>query len=66
MSSNDNTDCINEPDGDYDSEHDSDRDMYMEDDMDAPYGVDLHGDVDIEMGGNNQEKEDEEEENEKV
>jgi len=30
-----------------DPEHDSDIDLWMEDDVDTPYGIDLNGNVDI-------------------
>jgi len=48
MSSSSDVDTkCNESDGEYDSEHDSDVDIRMEDDVDAPDGVDLDGDVDM-------------------
>jgi len=60
ISSDDDTDSA-ELDGEYDSE--LDVDMCMEDDVDAPDGVDIHGDVDMERDG--EDGEDEEEEDEK-
>ena len=39
ISSDDDTDST-ESDGEYDSEHDTDEDMLMEDDVDAPDVVD--------------------------
>jgi len=63
ISSDDDTDCA-ESDGEYDSERDSDVDMRMEDDVDAPDGVDLHGDVHMERGGEDEDDEEEEDEKE--
>ena len=63
-SSDDDTDFTEKLDGEYDSQHDSDRDMCMEDDVDAPWGVDLDSDVDMERDGDDEEEEDEEEEDE--
>ena len=51
-------------DGEYDWEHDSDADMRMEDDVDAPDSVDLDGNVDMERDGDDEEEEDGEEEDE--
>jgi hypothetical protein len=52
-------------DSEYDSELDPAVDMRMEDDVDSPDGVDLDGNVDMEMDGEDEEEEDEEEEDEK-
>jgi hypothetical protein len=41
-------------DWEYDSEFDPDLDMCMEDDVDAPDGVDLDGDVDRERDGDDE------------
>jgi hypothetical protein len=60
--SDDDTDSA-ESDSEYDSEHDSDVEMHMEDDVDAPDGVDLDGDVDKKRDG--EDEEDDEEEDEK-
>jgi len=60
ISSEQNTDST-ESDGEYDSKHDPDQDMCMEDDVDAPDGVDLDGDVDMEKDGDDEEEEDEDE-----
>ena len=62
ISTSDDTDST-ESDSKYDSELDSDLDLCMQDDADAPDGVHLDGDVDIERDG--EDKEDEEEEDEK-
>ena len=43
ISPDDDTDSTEESDGQYDSEHDSDVDMCMEDDWDAPHAVDFSG-----------------------
>ena len=51
--------------GKYDSEHDSNVDMHMADDVDALDGIDLDRNVDMERDGNDEEKEDDEEEDEK-
>jgi len=64
MSSDDDTDSTEQSDSKYDSEHDSDVDMRMENDVDAPDGVELDGDVDMARDGDAEEEEDEEEENE--
>ena len=63
ISSDDDTDS-SESDGEYDSEHDSDVYMHMENDVHAPDGIDLHGDVDMERDGDNTEEDDEQEEDE--
>jgi hypothetical protein len=53
--------------GEYDSELDPTVDMCMrDDDVDAPDGVDLNDDVDMERDGDDDEEEDEEKEDEKV
>jgi len=48
--SDDDTDST-ESDGEYYLEHDTDVDMRMEDKVDAPDGVDLDADVDMELDG---------------
>jgi hypothetical protein len=63
ISSDDDTDCT-EADGEYNSEHDSNVDMRMEDDVNAPEGVDLDGDVDMETDGDDEEEEDQKTEDE--
>jgi hypothetical protein len=63
ISSDDNTDST-ESDGKYDSELDLNVELRMEDDVDAPDGVDLDGDVDMERDGDDEEEEDEEKEDE--
>jgi len=62
ISSDDHTDSTEESEGEYDSEHDSDATMRMEDDGHAPDGVDLDSDVDMEMDHDDEEDADEEEE----
>ena len=62
MSSDDNTDFTDKSDGDYDSEHDSEVDMCMEDYVDTAYGIDLDGDVHMERDSDDDEEEDDEEE----
>jgi len=64
ISSDDDTDSTEESDGKYDSVHDSDVDMCMENDVDALDGVELDGDVDMARDSDDEEEEDEEEENE--
>jgi len=69
ISSDDDIDSTEESDSKYDSEHDYDLDMRMEDDVDAPYGIVLDGNVDMEWAGDDEEEEpgeedDEEEEDE--
>ena len=64
ISSDDNTDST-ESDGEYDSEHDLDEHMGMQDYVDAPDGIDLDGDVDMERDSGDEEEENEEEEDEK-
>jgi len=63
ISSDDDTDST-EADGEYDSELDPVLDMRMEDDVDAPDGVDLDSDVDMERDGDDEEEEDETKEDE--
>ena len=46
ISSDDDTDFPEESDGEYDSEHDTHVVIGTEDDVDAPDGIDLDGDVD--------------------
>jgi len=43
--SSDNYTGSTESDCEYDSELDADKDMYMQDEVAAPDGVDLYGDV---------------------
>jgi len=62
-SSDEDTDST-ESDRKYDSEWDSDVDMRLEDDVDAPDGVDLDGDVNMEIDGEDEEDEAEEDEKE--
>jgi len=64
ISSEDDVDCTKESDGEYDSEHDSDKDMSMADDVVALCGVDLDGDVDIDRDGDDKEEDDAEEDDE--
>ena len=64
ISSNDDTDST-ESDGEYDSELHPDVNMRMEDDVDAPDGVDLDGDVDMKRDGDDEEEQDEEEKDDK-
>jgi hypothetical protein len=63
ISSDDDTDST-ESDGEYDSELDPDVVMCIEDDVDAPDGVDLDGDVDMERDGDDEAEEDEKKEDE--
>ena len=51
ISSNDDTDSTEKSDGEYDSELDPDVNMRMEAYLEAPDGVDLDGDVDMERDG---------------
>jgi len=62
MSSHDDTYSTHGPDGEYNSEHECDVDMRMEDDVYALYGVDLDGDVDMERDGDDGAEQDEEQE----
>jgi len=48
ISSDDDTDSTEESDSEFDSELDPDVDMRMEDDVEAPDGVDLDGNVHME------------------
>jgi len=59
----DDTDST-ESDNKYDSEHDPDVDMLMEDDVNEPDGVDLNGDADTRRDSGDEEVEDEHEEDE--
>jgi hypothetical protein len=63
ISSEDDTEST-ESDGKYDSELDPNVDMRMDDDVDAPDGIELEGDVDIERDSDNDEEDDEEKEDE--
>jgi hypothetical protein len=58
ISSDDNTHYTEELDGKYDSNHDSDIDHSLEDNVDGPYGVALDGIVDMEWDGDDEEEED--------
>jgi hypothetical protein len=49
ISSDDRTDSTEGPDGNYNSEHHSHVDMSMEDEVDAPDGVDLDNNAQMEM-----------------
>jgi hypothetical protein len=62
--SHDDTDSTKESDGDYDTEHYSNLDMRMEDDVDALDGIDLDCDGDMERDSGNVEGKDEAEEDE--
>jgi len=62
--SDDDTDCTMEYDGKYVSQHQFHLDVNMQDDVDALCGIDLHGDVDMERDGDDEEEQDEEEEDE--
>ena len=64
ISSNDDSDSTEESDCKYNSEHHSDEDMCMEDDVDALCSIVLDRDVDIERDSDNAEEEDQEEEEE--
>ena len=64
ISSDDETDTTEESYIEYDSELDSDVDMRMEHDVDAPDGVDSDGDADMVTDGDDEEEEDEQEEDE--
>jgi len=63
ISSENDTDST-ESDGKYDSENQPDVDMRLEDDVDAPDGVHLDGDVDMDWDGDNEAEQDEEEQDE--
>jgi len=60
VSPDDDPDSTEESDGEYDSELDCDVDIRMEDDVDAPDGVDLDSDVDMEWESGDEEQKDEE------
>ena len=64
VSSDDDTDSTAKSDCEYVSEHDFDVDMRMENDVDAPDGVNLDGHVDMERDGDDDEEEDDEEDDE--
>jgi hypothetical protein len=67
ISSDNDPGSTEKSDGEYDSELDPGVDMRMrDDDVDAPHGVDLNDDVDMERDGDDDEEEDEEKEDEKV
>jgi len=55
ISADDERHCSEELDDEYKSEHDSDVDMCMADDVDTLYGVDLDGDLDMEKDSDDQE-----------
>jgi len=61
ISSDEHTDSTEKSNGEYDSEHDSNVGMHMEDDVDTPDCVDLDGDVDMERESDDDEEEDEDE-----
>jgi len=61
ISPGDDTDST-KSDGEYDSEHDPDVDMGMEDNVDEPNGVDLHSDFDMDRDGDDDKEQDVEEE----
>ena len=54
IASDDDTDSTKESVGKYDTALDSDVVMRMEDDVDAPDGIGLDGDVDIETDGDDE------------
>ena len=60
-SSDDDTLFTKQSGAKYDSKHDSDVDLRMDDNVDAPYGVDLDSDVDMDRDGHNQVDDEEEE-----
>ena len=62
ISSDDDSDSTEELVGEYDSEHDFDVDMCIEDNVDAPYGGDSDGEVDLECDSDDEEVDDEDEE----
>jgi len=64
MSSEDDTKSTDESDRESDSEHDSETGMRMETHDDAPYGVDLDGNMYMERDGDSEQVEDKEKENE--
>jgi len=64
ISSDDDSHTTEESDGKYESEHDSDVDMCMVDDVDTLCGIDLDGNLDMAWDGDDEEKEDEEEKDE--
>jgi hypothetical protein len=64
ISSNDETNTTEDTDFQYDSAHDYDVDVGMEDDAEAPHGVNLDCNVDVERHSNYETEEDEEEEDE--
>ena len=59
ISSDDDTDSTEESDGKHYSEYNSDVDMHMEDDVDAPYGTYDDGGVDMERDGDDIEEHEE-------
>jgi hypothetical protein len=61
MSSDDDSDSTEGADGKYISTHNSNVDMSMADDVDAPYGGDLDSDVEMAWDGENQAVEHEQE-----
>jgi len=63
IASDDDTDSA-QLDGKYDLEHDPDVQICIADDVDAPDGGDLDGDVDMRRDGDDEEEDDEEEEDE--
>jgi len=64
ISRDDDTDSTKKLDSEYDSEHDFDVYMRMEDDVDAPDSIDLDGNVDMKRDGYQDGEQGEEEEDE--
>jgi len=58
MSSDDHSKSTKKSDCEYNSEHDSDVDMCMADNVDTPYIVDFDSDVDMALNGDDEEEED--------
>jgi len=63
-SSDDDTNSSKESDGEYESSHNSDVDMRMENHVDAQGSIDSNGDVNMERDGDKEDDEEEEKENE--
>jgi hypothetical protein len=61
ISSDDDTDPTEKLNSEYNSEHDSDVDMRMEDEVYILDGVDIDGIVDMEWDGDDEDEKDEEE-----
>ena len=64
ISSDDDTNSTKVLDSKHDSQHDSDVNLLMGDEVDTPYSVELDCDVHMDSAGNVKEEEDEEEEDE--